>query len=662
MTLKTRINIIAVLVTLAVAVTLVAAGELSVREKNHQLEEARISGVSTLWKKITKAQFQQMLAGSKALARDRDTLAAIKAGDQEEISDSGLSSYNLLSTQGILDHLTILDKQGHTLYSSRENPASSTANSIAQRVLAEKKSLTGIEADRDGQLVATVAFPLYSRGKPLGVGVYEKFLQSALEDLKQNSDAEASIVSNNGIMQSSTDSELFEQLTPGRILEGQARNDIIELDDNRIFSVVTYPIKSSDDTHIGYLLASADVTSNHQRLKNIELTAFGLAGATLLIALLGLSFYLRRAFQPISDVVAIVNQVAEGNLEELPKPHPKNDETGQLVKAVTRMHEMLHRIVADVRDGASEIANVSAEMAENNTALAQRTETQASNLEKTSSSMEEFTAAGRHNAEHTKLASAKAEEALKSAESGATQLNETIEAVQAIETSSMEIADIVSLIDEIAFQTNLLALNASVEAARAGEQGKGFSVVATEVRNLAERSANAAREVKELIDSSIDKVKHGTALATGSGESLQEIVNSVKEVAGLIGGIADSTHEQATGIEHISEALSEIDTAVQQNTALVEETAVSSEVMLEQAQQLSKLMNFFKLGNTLETTASTTFQKSTNVQEQNVVSRAVPAFLDTLHEVKESKRKHPTSVEEDGFAYQKTGTDDWDSF
>ena len=655
MTLKTRINLIAIFVTLLVSATLIITGELSLRESQRHLEEERIDGAQTLWKKIISAQLEQMLSGSKALARDRDTLKAIKTSDHEELHDSGNSSYNLLSAQEILDQLTIVDKNGNILFSSRDNPVVPQADSLVFKALAKKKPQQGIERSADGQLMATVAFPLYYRGKPLGAGIYEKTLQTAIEDFKANDNSEVAITTaENGIIKS-TNADLIASINPQNARLDQPDTAIVPLNDT-VFSVVITPIHDQLGKPLGHLISASDITEGYNHIRRFHIISFSVAALVLIASIVGISLFLRSAFRPISTVIDIVNRVASGDLKDNPQMCKKQDETGELARAVVRMHQMLNNIVAEVRNGTAAISNVSSEMAENNTALAQRTEIQASNLEKTSSSMEQITSSGKQNAENAALAAVKAEEALKFAQSGASRLTKTIDAVKEIEKSSVEIADIVSLIDEIAFQTNLLALNASVEAARAGEQGKGFSVVATEVRNLAERSANAAQEVKNLIDTSIEKVDMGTQLAIQSGKSLEEIVSSVNEVATIIAGIADSSQEQAMGIEHINLALNEIDSAVQQNTALVEETAVSSEVMLEQAQQMNKLMAFFKLAATDSKAFPSTGEKprTTSIQPELPPSP-------TQHNVPEKPAREQEQSPAQSFEYRKTGTDNWDA-
>jgi methyl-accepting chemotaxis protein len=653
MTLKTRINLIAVIVTLLVAATLITAGQLSQHETQEQLDHARISGTAILWKKIITSQLDHMLEGSKTLSRDRDTLKALKKRNLEELQDSGRSSYNLLSTQNILDSLTIVDKSGQVVFSSLDQPGTPTADGLAMKALAERKPQQGIERSNNGKLVAVVAFPLYSRGKPLGVGIYARELQAAIDDFKQNTNAETSIASLDRQIAYSTNKTLLEQLPLEYPAAGEQTTATYSLD-GKAYSLVFVPIFSNTGDALGYLVSASDFTDSHKHIQFLNLATFITAALVLLASITGLSIYLRQSFKPISNVIDIIQRVAQGDLAEIPETCNKKDETGQLATAATQMHKMLSRVVAEVRNGSAEIANVSSEIAESNTSLAQRTEQQASNLEQTSSSMEQIASTGKLNAENAASASQKATEALGFAKTGATTLKQTIDAVNEIEKSSGEIADIVGLIDEIAFQTNLLALNASVEAARAGEQGKGFSVVASEVRNLAERSANAAQDVKELIDSSIATVARGAELATRSGDALEQIVASVKDVSDIIAGIADSSREQATGVEHINRALTEIDAAVQHNTTLVEETAVSSEVMLDQAKRLARVMEFFKLKNLQPPHSSAT---ATPLSGQKTPTPA-PA---TTTSRQSTPSKPPAPRYEPELARTGTG-DSWESF
>lgn len=307
-------------------------------------------------------------------------------------------------------------------------------------------------------------------------------------------------------------------------------------------------------------------------------------------------FIANRVSRPLKQAVKVADGIAEGKLS-YPIHVDSKDEIGQLMEALKSMQSKLSDMVTEIRTGANNVSTSSSEISRGNTDLSQRTEEQASSLEETASSIEELTGSVNQNADNARQANQLASSARNQAGEGGKVVSSAITAMEEINTSSQKIADIIGVIDDIAFQTNLLALNAAVEAARAGEQGRGFAVVASEVRNLAQRSAEAAKEIKNLINDSVGKVTEGSRLVNESGETLDEIVLSVKKVSDIVAEIAASSNEQASGIEQVNKAVAQMDQMTQQNAALVEEAAAASESMDEQAKELSSLMDFFELDN-----------------------------------------------------------------
>ncbi len=336
---------------------------------------------------------------------------------------------------------------------------------------------------------------------------------------------------------------------------------------------------------------TADFRTQADRFEIIRYGALTLAVVVLLLVYAGLRAIVIR---PLNAAVKHLQTVAKADLTGR-IPEGSRNEIGQLYNAMRNMQQSLVRIVGQVRDSSGSIHIGSREIANGNADLSSRTEQQAASLEETASSMEEITATVRQNADNARQASGLALEASTTAERGGEVVDRVVKTMGDISTSSQKISDITSVIDSIAFQTNILALNASVEAARAGEQGRGFAVVAGEVRNLASRSATAAKEIKALIDGSVAQVKEGSTLAEQAGETMDDVVKAVRRVTDIMDEIAAASQEQSDGIEQVSQAVGQMDQVTQQNASLVQQATVAAASLEEQAGRLEQAVAVFRL-------------------------------------------------------------------
>lgn len=319
----------------------------------------------------------------------------------------------------------------------------------------------------------------------------------------------------------------------------------------------------------------------------------GLFGLTLVLGTtLTRSLFRQLGAEP-GDAAQAVNAVARGELTvSIPV---SNGDTSSLMAALASMRDSLVGVVTEVRSNSEAVATASAQIAQGNQDLSNRTEQQASALQETAATMEELSSTVRNNTDSARQANQLAQSASAVAQQGGEVVSKVVLTMKDINESSRKIGDIISVIDGIAFQTNILALNAAVEAARAGEQGRGFAVVASEVRNLAQRSAEAAKEIKSLIVSSVERVDQGTALVDQAGKTMDEIVGSIQRVTGIVAEITAASVEQNTGVQQVGDAVNQMDAATQQNAALVEESAAAAESLKTQAQHLVKAVAVFKL-------------------------------------------------------------------
>ena len=381
------------------------------------------------------------------------------------------------------------------------------------------------------------------------------------------------------------------ELDAGRLYEAQ-----------QVVNGETLPALEELRTHVGALLALQKQLVDERGATieaQIQLTRLLIVACTLGALVFGVlcALWLTRTItRPLAAAVAVAEKVADGDLTSRIEPRGR-DELAALMTALQRMNEGLQKIIGTVRDGTGAIASASQEIATGNADLSSRTEQQASSLEETASSMEELTSTVKQNADNARQANQLAASASAVAVKGGEVVGQVVGTMTSINESSKKIVDIIAVIDGIAFQTNILALNAAVEAARAGEQGRGFAVVASEVRSLAQRSAAAAKEIKQLITDSVGKVADGTRLVDEAGRTMGDIVASVQRVTDIMAEISAASQEQSSGIEQVNQAVTQMDEATQQNAALVEQAAAAAESLQEQAARLTEAIGIFRISH-----------------------------------------------------------------
>jgi methyl-accepting chemotaxis protein len=375
----------------------------------------------------------------------------------------------------------------------------------------------------------------------------------------------------------------------------------------RLFNVVTNPIINDRGQRLGtvgeWIDRTAELNAQHSVSELITRASAGDLEARLDTSLLegfykdlgtGINSLVETSGSAIGEIADLLSRVAAGDLTQT-VTNEYQGTFGRLRDDANETVTKLRELVGDIQQSAETINVASKEIASGNQDLSSRTEEQASSLEETASSMEQLTATVRQNAENARQANDLAAGAQRVAEKGGEVVGQVVTTMSSIHQASSKIADIIGVIDGIAFQTNILALNAAVEAARAGEQGRGFAVVATEVRNLAKRSADAAKEIKNLISDSVDRVEAGNRLVDQAGRTMEEVVGSIKRVAKIVTDISEASREQSAGIEQVSLAVSQMDEVTQQNAALVEQAAAAAESLEEQASHLADSVSVFKV-------------------------------------------------------------------
>jgi len=445
------------------------------------------------------------------------------------------------------------------------------------------------------------------------------------------------------------------------MVEGDKKDDAAALMNSETFPALDAlldNIKTMVDLQKKQVEASGAGARGDITLSRNLMIALGIIGV---LAGVGLAIWITRSItRPLNEAVAVARQVAQGDLTTRINP-VTTDETGQLLQALKEMNESLARTVGEVRNSTETIATASGEIASGNLDLSSRTEAQASSLEETASSMEELTQTVKQNADNARQANQLVVSASDVAVKGGQVVGQVVETMGSIKDSSRKIVDIIGVIDSIAFQTNILALNAAVEAARAGEQGRGFAVVATEVRNLAQRSAGAAKEIKALIGDSVEKVDAGSKLVDEAGETMNEIVTSVKQVADIMSEITAASQEQSSGIEQVNQAIGQMDEMTQQNAALVEEAAAAAQSMQDQAGSLSLAVSVFKLSG-IDRAATPAMRAPSNSAKPAPAPKLAAARTTPLPKAAAPKKLSTGKPPSTGSLKQGDSSTDWEEF
>ena len=385
-------------------------------------------------------------------------------------------------------------------------------------------------------------------------------------------------------------------------MKGEGRNDeaiaLVKQSYNPAVAAYLQSLRDFVDLQQKYAIQRQSELGS-DRMRTVQLA--GVMVALVLAGIgLGAYFLIRSIQQPLAQAQTLAQRIAAGDLSSQ-EAVVRGDEFGDLLRALYAMSESLGRMVHQVRQSTDSIATASAEIAQGNHDLSARTEQTSSNLQETAAAMEQFTSTIQQSAQSAQQASGLANGAASVARKGGDVVSQVVSTMEEIQHSSRKIADIIGVIDGIAFQTNILALNAAVEAARAGEQGRGFAVVASEVRSLAGRSAEAAKEIKQLIGVSVEKVEAGSGLVQQAGSTMQDIVQSVQRVTDMIGEITAASTEQSAGIAQVNQAVGNLDQMTQQNAALVEESTAAAQSLREQADQLAQAVSQFKVSGVADT-------------------------------------------------------------
>ncbi|HHJ15502.1 MAG TPA: methyl-accepting chemotaxis protein [Gammaproteobacteria bacterium] len=621
MTLRARITLVAISITVLVAIVLSITARVSQSQSDARFASAVADGKSVLWRKIIASQMDGMENGVSSLVRDRATRRALKRLDREQLAESAQTSYNLLQASGVLDRLQITDVDGQLLFSAPESVRGRTGAHLIERALKGGKITRGLERGDDGRLLAIVAFPLSMRGQVIGAGVYARELTAAIADFKQNDASDVFVVDSSGVAEYATDRSLFQRLDLQLPALSKRTVDVAGLDDS-VYSVVSLPIVDSEGEPVAHLVSVKDYTESFDRQKSFNFWAYLVTGTILMLAMVGFYWYMLHAMRPLDNAVVTLRSIADGDLT-VQVNTTRNDEIGQLQTAMARTISQLRNLIMPVNEVAGKLYQTAARMTEITNETCRGVEKQEKEVTSVVTAMNQMTATVQEVARNAALAADAASNADSEANSSsqllkvtiqainelAAEVDNTSEAITRLRQDSENIGAVLDVIRSIAEQTNLLALNAAIEAARAGEQGRGFAVVADEVRTLASRTQESTQEIQEMIErlqngsqnavSTMGESRnkaHATAKQANKAEtSLDTIIQAVSTINQMNVQIASAAEEQAAVAQEINQNVVSIHQVAESSAQHVHEIAENGGQLMSISRKMSELIGHFRI-------------------------------------------------------------------